>query len=55
MPKYLLYYIKKNLPNNLFYKKNCKVFGRWYTLITKFKTKEEKEELYRNDVLRQLK
>jgi len=54
MPKYMLYYIKKKLPNNLYFKENCKAFRNWCTLITKFKTKEEKEELYKNDVLNQL-
>ena len=54
MPKYMLYYIKKKLPNNLYFKENCKAFRNWCTLITKFKTKEEREELYKNDVLNQL-
>ena len=54
MPKFILYYIKKNLPNNLYFKENCKVFRNWCTLITKFNTKEEKEELYKNDILSQL-
>ena len=54
MPKFILYYIKKKLPNNLYFKENCKVFRNWCTLITRFNTKEEKEELYKNDVLNQL-
>ena len=54
MPKYMLYYIKKKLPNNLYFKENCKAFRNWCTLITKYKTKEEKDELYKNDVLNQL-
>ena len=54
MPKFMLYYIKKKLPKNLYFKENCKAFRNWCTLITKFKTKEEKEELYKNDVLNQL-
>ena len=54
MPKFILYYIKKRLPNNLYFKENCKVFRNWCTLITKFNTKEQKEELYKNDVLNQL-
>ena len=54
MPKYLLYYIKKKLPSNLYFKENCKVFRNWCTLITKYKTQEEKDDLYKNDVLTQL-
>ena len=54
MPKFILYYIKKNLPSNLYFKENCKVFRNWCTLITKYNTKEEKEELYKNDILSQL-
>ena len=54
MPKFLLYYIKKKLPNNLYYKENYKMFRNWCTLITRFNTKEEKDELYKNDVLGQL-
>jgi len=54
MPKFMLYYIKKKLPNNLYFKENCRIFRNWCTLITRFKNQEEKDELYKNDVLSQL-
>ena len=54
MPKFILYYIKQKLPNNLYFKENCKIFRNWCTLITKFNNKQEKDELYKNDVLNQL-
>ena len=55
MPKFLLYYIKTQLPQNLYFQENFRIKRNWCTLITGFKTKEEKEELYKNDVLCQLK
>ena len=54
MPKFMLYYIKNQLPQNLYFQENFKMRRNWCTLITKFKTKEEKEELYKNDILTQL-
>ena len=54
MPKYMLYYIKQHLPNNLYFKENCKIFRNWCTLITKFNNKEERDELYKSDILNQL-
>ena len=54
MPKFILYYIKKKLPNNLYFKENCRLFRNWCTLITRFNSIEEKNELYKNDVLSQL-
>ena len=54
MPKFILYYIKQKLPKNLYFKENCKAFRNWCTLITKFESQEEKEELYTSDVLGQL-
>ena len=54
MPKFLLYYIKQKLPPNLYFQENFKMKRNWCTLITGFKTKEEKEELYANDILCQL-
>ena len=54
MPKFLLYYIKTKLPQNLYFQENFKMKRNWCTLITGFKTKEEKEELYANDILCQL-
>ena len=54
MPKFLLYYIKSKLPNNLYFQENFRMRRNWCTLITGFKTQEEKEELYKNDILSQL-
>ena len=54
MPKFVLYYVKKHLPQNLYFHENFKMRRNWCTLITGYKTKEEKEELYRNDILSQL-
>ena len=54
MPKFILYYIKQKLPNNLYFKENCKAFRNWCTLVTKFNSKEEKEDLYKSDILGQL-
>ena len=54
MPKFVLYYIKQNLPNNLYFQENFKMTRNWCTLITGFKTQEEKDELYKNDILCQL-
>ena len=54
MPKFILYYIKQKLPNNLYFKENCKAFRNWCTLLTKFNSQEEKEDLYKSDILGQL-
>lgn len=55
-PKYLLYYIKKNLPNNLYFQENSKFNNKSYcTLVIGYKTKEEKDKLFKNDVINQLK
>ena len=54
MPKFLLYYIKQQLPKNLYYQENFKMKRNWCTLITGFKTQEEKDELYKNDILSHL-
>ena len=55
LPKYILYYIKKNLPNNLYYQENSKFNKSYCTLIIGYKTKEEKNKLYMEDILNQLK
>ena len=56
LPKYILYYIKKKLPNNLYFQENNKFNNKSYcTLITGYKTKEEKDKLYKEDILNQLK
>jgi len=56
MPKYILYYIKKNLPNNLYFQENNRFHNKSFcTLITGYKSPEEKEKLYKNDILTQLK
>ena len=56
LPKYVLYYIKKNLPNNLYFQENSRFNKKSFCiLITGYKTKEEKEKLYMDDVLYQLK
>ena len=56
LPKYILYYIKKKLPNNLYFQENSKFNNKSLcTLITGYKTKEEKDKLYMEDVLNQLK
>jgi poly(A)-specific ribonuclease len=54
MPKFLLYYIKTKLPKNLYFQENFKMRRNWCTLITGYKTQEEKDELYKNDILNQL-
>ena len=54
MPKFLLYYIKKKLPKNLYFQENFKMKRNWCTLITGYRTQEEKDELYKNDILSQL-
>ena len=57
-PKFLLYYIKTKLPNNLYFKENCRIMigdKKNVTLITKFKSKEDKEKLYKEDILSKLK
>ena len=55
-PKYLLYYIKKNLPNNLYFQENSKFNNKSYcTLVIGYQTKEEKDKLFKNDVINQLK
>ena len=54
MHKFILYYIKQKLPNNLYFKENCKAFRNWCTLLTKFNSQEEKEDLYKSDILGQL-
>ena len=55
-PKYLLYYIKKNLPNNLYFQENSKFNNKSYcTLGIGYQTKEEKDKLFKNDVINQLK
>ena len=55
LPKFLLYYIKNQLPQNLYFQENYKMKRNWCTLISGFKSQKEKEELYKNDVLSQLK
>ena len=56
LPKYILYYIKKKLPNNLYFQENNKFNNKSFcTLITGYKTKEEKDKLYMEDILNQLK
>ena len=56
VPKYVLYYIKKNLPDNLYFQENNRFHNKSFcTLITGYKTPEEKEKLYKNDILNQLK
>ena len=56
MPKYILYYIKKNLPNNLYFQENNRFHNKSFcTLISGYKSLEEKEKLYKNDILNQLK
>ncbi len=54
MPKFLLYYIKTKLPKNLYFQENFRMKRNWCTLITGYKTQEEKDELYKNDILSQL-
>ena len=55
MPKFLLYYIKNQLPQNLYFQENYRMKRNWCTLITGFKSQKEKEELYKIDILSQLK
>ena len=56
MPKYVLYYIKKNLPNNLYFQENNRFHNKSFcTLVSGYKSPEEKEKLYKNDILNQLK
>ena len=55
MPKFLLYYIKSQLPQNLYFQENYRMKRNWCTLITGFKSQKEKEELYKIDILSQLK
>ena len=56
LPKYLLYYIRKNLPNNLYFQENSKFNNKSFcTLIIGYKTQDEKDNLFKNDVLNQLK
>jgi len=54
MPKFVLYYIKTKLPQNLYFQENFKMKRNWCTLITGFKNQKEKEELFKNDILSQL-
>ena len=55
LPKYILYYIKKRLPNNLYFQENSKFNNKSFcTLITGYKTKDEKDKLYMEDILNQL-
>lgn len=54
MPKFVLYYIKKKLPQNLYFQENFRMKRNWCTLITGFKNQKEKEELFKNDILSQL-
>ena len=54
LPKYILYYIKKNLPNNLYFQENSKFNKSNCTLVIGYKSKEEKEKLYMEDILNQL-
>ena len=56
LPKYVLFYIKNKLPNNLYFQESTKFLNKSYcTLITGYKTKEEKDKLYMEDILSQLK
>ena len=56
MPNYALFYIKNKLPNNLYFQESVKFLNKNYcTLITGYKTKEEKDKLYMEDILSQLK
>lgn len=48
MPKYVLYYIKKNLPNNLYFQENNRFHNKSFcTLVSGYKSPEEKENYIR--------
>jgi len=54
LPLYMLYYIKNRLKDNNLYFDKIKIHGNIFTLLSKYDSKEKKEQLLKKDIEKQL-